>query len=61
MGKPASKIIEELYVGGWPRRYIVTNTDKIILVTYDYNHALKIANAIKSIENPKSFYVSLNR
>jgi hypothetical protein len=40
-----------------PIRYMVTNTERIILVTYDYNYALKLANIIKKLENPSKFYV----
>jgi len=40
-----------------PIRYMVTNTERIILVTYDYNIAKKLANAIGSLENPTKFYV----
>ena len=57
MGKSASKIIEELHIGRWPKRYIVTNTEKIILVTYDLRHAERVAAAIRQIENPKEFFI----
>lgn len=40
-----------------PVRYVVTNTERIILVTHDYHYAQFIANAIGKLENPKSFYV----
>ena len=40
-----------------PIRYMVTNTERIILVTYDYNIAKKLASAISSLENPSKFYV----
>ena len=56
MGKSTSKIIEELHIGRWPKRYIVTNTEKIILVTYDYHYANKLASAISKLENPKVYY-----
>ena len=57
MGKSTSKIIEELHIGLWPKRYIVTNTEKIILVTYDIRHAERIAAAINQQENPKEFFI----
>ena len=40
-----------------PVRYMVTNTERIILVTYDYNIAKKLASAISALENPSKFYV----
>jgi|AACY02.7.fsa_nt_gi hypothetical protein len=59
MGKSTSKIIEELYIRGWPKRYMVTNTEQIILVTYDYRYAHRVADAIKSLENPSSYKVKI--
>ena len=59
MGKPISKIIETLILPYQPVRYVVTNTERIILVTHDYKFANKIANAISKIENPKKFLVKL--
>ena len=61
MGKPTSKIIQTLALPLQPIRYLVTNTEKIILVTYDYNYAQKIANVIKQIDNPSNFYVKLGK
>ena len=40
-----------------PIRYMVTNTERIILVTYDYNFAKKIANAIQKLEMPSNYYI----
>lgn len=57
MGKPTSKIIQTLALPQQPIRYMVTNTERIILVTYDYNIAKKLASAISSLENPSKFYV----
>ena len=56
MGKSSSKIVETLVVPYQPVRYLVTNTEKIILVTHDYKYANKIAQAIKSLDNPKYYY-----
>jgi len=56
MGKPTSKIMETLVLQYQPVRYLVTNTEKIILVTYDYKYAHKIAAVIKSLSNPKDYY-----
>jgi hypothetical protein len=61
MGKPTSKIMQTLALPLQPVRYMVTNTEKIILVTYDYNYAQKLASAIRSLENPSKFYVKLGR
>lgn len=57
MGKSASKIIEELHIGRWPKRYIVTNTEKIVLVTYDLRHAERVATAIKQLDRPEQYTV----
>jgi hypothetical protein len=56
MGKSTSKIVETLVVPYQPARYLVTNTEKIILVTYDKKFADKIADAIRTLENPKNYY-----
>lgn len=56
MGKSTSKIMETLCVPGWPKRYIVTNTEKVILVTYDIRFAESMAHSIKQLENPKNYY-----
>jgi len=57
MGKPTSKIMEILVLPYQPVRYMVTNTEKIILVTHDYKFANKISEAIKQLDDPKKFYV----
>lgn len=59
MGKSSSKIMETLYVFGQPKRYVVTNTDKIILVTHDIKFAEQIANSINQLNEPKKYYVRL--
>jgi hypothetical protein len=59
MGKSTSKIIETLYVSGDPKRYVVTNTDKIILVTHDIRFAEKIASVIANIDDPKNYYLKI--
>jgi len=38
-----------------PVRYMVTNTEKVILVTHDFKYANKIAAAIRHLENPKDY------
>ena len=60
MGKPISKIVQTLALPLQPVRYMVTNTEKIILVTYDYNYAQKIASVISQLDNPSNFYVRLS-
>lgn len=55
MGKSTSKIIQVLSLPHQPVRYLVTNTEKIILVTYDFKYANKIAAAIVSLENPEKY------
>jgi hypothetical protein len=56
MGKSSSKIVETLVVPYQPVRYLVTNTEKVILVTYDYKYATRLADAIRTLENPKNYY-----
>jgi hypothetical protein len=56
MGKSSSKIVEVLVLQHQPVRYLVTNTEKIILVTYDYKYANKLASAISRLEDPKKYY-----
>lgn len=56
MGKSSSKIVQTLVLPYQPVRYLVTNTEKIILVTYDYKYANKLASAISRLENPKNYY-----
>jgi len=59
MGKSTSKIVEILVLPYQPVRYLVTNTEKIILVTHDYKYANKLASAIEQLNDPKSFVVRL--
>ena len=56
MGKSASKIVEILVLPYQPVRYLVTNTEKIVLVTHDYKYANKLASAISRLEDPKKYY-----
>ena len=56
MGKSTSKIVQTLVIPYQPVRYLVNNTEKIILVTYDYHYANKLASAISKLENPKVYY-----
>lgn len=57
MGKPTSKIIETLVMPHQPIRYVVTNTEKIILVTHDFKYANKIANVIMQIKDSGNYYL----
>jgi hypothetical protein len=59
MGKPTSKIMQTLVMPHQPVRYVVTNTEKIILVTHDYKYAQFISNIIRKITNPSNFYIRL--
>jgi hypothetical protein len=61
MGKSTSKIIQTLALPLQPIRYLVTNTERIILVTYDYKFAKKIETALKQHENPTKCYVKIGR
>ena len=60
MGKSTSKIMEILAMSHQPVRYVVTNTEHIILVTHDYYYAQKIADTIRKLENPTKFYVRVD-
>lgn len=57
MGKSTSKIVETLVLPYQPVRYLVTNTEKVILVTYDYKYATRLADAIRTLENPTRYFV----
>ena len=57
MGKSTSKIIETLYLLGEPKRYVVTNTEKIVLVTYDYRFAEKIVASLNKQTDLTKFYI----
>jgi PHD/YefM family antitoxin component YafN of YafNO toxin-antitoxin module len=61
MGKPTSKIVEVLSMAHQPVRYVVTNSEKIILVTHDYYYAKRLENTISKLENPSKFYVQLQK
>ena len=56
MGKSSSKIVERLVLQHQPVRYVVTNTEKIILVTHDYKYANRVAAAISKLEDPQNYY-----
>jgi len=59
MGKSTSKIVEILVLPYQPVRYMVTNTEKIILVTHDYKYANKVASAINQIDNAGNYYIKI--
>jgi len=59
MGKSTSKIIETLFVSGQPKRYVVTNTEKIILVTHDIRYAEKIAYSIGQMTDPEKYFLTI--
>ena len=61
MGKSTSKIIETLCVFGQPKRYVVTNTEKIVLVTHDIRFAESIAHGIEKQTDPATFYVRIGK
>ena len=60
MGKSTRKIIETLCVFGQPKRYIVTNTNRVVLVTYDYRVATRIAQALSCQDEIKNFYMKVS-
>ena len=49
--------METLAVLYQPRRYVVTNTEKIILVTYDFKLAYAVSQAIMQQDDPEKFYM----
>lgn len=59
MGKPTSKIIQTLVMPHNPVRYVVTNTEKVILVTHDYKFAMKIAKILLAVQNPERLKVKV--
>jgi hypothetical protein len=61
MGKPTSQIIEIIAEAHQPVRYAVTNTEKVILVTYDIKFAEKIAESIKKLSNPRNYFLHISR
>lgn len=61
MGKPTSKIIQTLVLPHQPVRYVVTNKDKIVLVTHDYHFATSLANDIKKNNYPSTFILAVNK
>ncbi len=60
MGKPISKVMEVLAVPYQPIRYVVTNKNKIVLVTYDYNFAKSLEYDISRNDYPSSFILAVN-
>jgi hypothetical protein len=59
MGKPTSQIIQTLVIPYQPVKYVVTNTEKIILVTHDYRYAISIAKIISKLDRPSRFYIKI--
>lgn len=59
MGKSTSKLVEVLAAAHQPKRYVVTNTEKIILVTHDLKFAEKIADSIKHLEDPEKYFLTI--
>ena len=59
MGKPISKIVETLVLQHQPVRYVVTNTDKIVLVTHDYKYAQKIAGILSQLDDTKKYFIKI--
>ena len=57
MGKSTRKIIETLVLPYQPVRYVVTNTEKIVLVTHDLKVANLIANSLDKQQDIKKFYI----
>ena len=54
-----NKIVESLNLPGQPKRYVVTNTKKIVLVTYDPKYANRVAESLKEHEDPTKFFVKM--
>lgn len=61
MGKSTSKIIQSLVLPHQPVRYVVTNTEKIILVTHDYKYACQLLHIIENLDNPSKFTVRIRK
>jgi hypothetical protein len=52
--------MEVLAVPYQPIRYVVTNKNKIVLVTYDYNFAKSLEYDISRNDYPSSFILAVN-
>lgn len=57
MGKSAGKIVETLVLQHQPRRYLVTNTERIVLVTHDFHYANRVAAAMQQLDRPAQYTV----
>jgi hypothetical protein len=44
-----------------PKRYVISNKDKIILVTHNIKSALKLEKELKSADYPKDFCLQVYR
>lgn len=44
----------------YPKRYVVTNKDKVLLVTYDYRAADLIETQLKKYNLPKSYVLKVD-
>lgn len=51
--------MEMLFIPGQPKRYVVTNSEKIILVTHDLRFAEKISYIISQMDAPKNYYLKI--
>lgn len=58
MGKSIGKMIEIYHE--YPKRYVVTNKDKILLVTYDHRTADFLEAQIKKYNYPKSYVLKID-
>jgi predicted ABC-type transport system involved in lysophospholipase L1 biosynthesis ATPase subunit len=57
MGKSSGKMIETLVLPGQPRRYIVNNGHRVVLVTHDAQWAQRIQQALLQLPQPHRYQV----
>jgi hypothetical protein len=55
MGKPPGKMIETLVLPHHGRRWIVTNTRQVVLVTHDHDLAQRTAQALRQLPDPQLY------
>lgn len=59
MGKSTGATLETLAVAYEPVRYVVTNTQKIILVTHDFALAQRLAQQIQQLDDPQYYVMTV--
>lgn len=50
-------MIETLVLQGWPRRYMVNNGQRIVLITHDPRWAQRVEQALRQLDQPQQYQV----